>query len=330
MNRIYYSVFGPYILKFIELKNSLGYKYQDAGWALASFDHIAMEKDVFEIAVTKELADEYCRIRSNESDKTRYNRIQILSQFARYLSDLGFISYIPKLPQFKSTFTPYIFSRDQMQTIFKVCDELAPSPRNHNTTVYAIPVLIRLLYRTGIRISEALYLTCNDINLHDKYLVLRNCKNGKDRMVPLSDSLAKACEEYFMYRNQFPSIRKEKWFFIKPDGSQMNQGSAYRWFRRILFFANISHGGRGHGPRLHDLRHTFSVHSLVSMSESELDLYYALPILSTYLGHQSLDATDMYVRLTAEMYPDLIKKTSKICSSVFPVIDTNPGNDETN
>ena len=149
-------------------------------------------------------------------------------------------------------------------------------------------------------------------------------------MVPLSDSLAKACEEYFMYRNQFPSIRKENWFFIKPDGSQMNQGSAYRWFRRILFSANISHGGRGRGPRLHDLRHTFSVHSLVSMSESELDLYYALPILSTYLGHQSLDATDMYVRLTAEMYPDLIKKTSKICSSVFPVIDTNPGNDETN
>lgn len=78
------------------------------------------------------------------------------------------------------------------------------------------------------------------------------------------------------------------------------------------------------------IRHTFSVHSLVSMSESELDLYYALPILSTYLGHQSLDATDMYVRLTAEMYPDLIKKTSNICSSVFPVIDINPGNDETN
>jgi len=330
MNRIYYSVFGPYILKFLELKNSLGYKYQDAGWALASFDHIAMEKDVFDIAVTKELADEYCRKRSNESDKTRYNRIQILSQFARYLSDLVFRSYIPKLPQFKSTFTPYIFSRDQMQTIFKVCDELAPSPRNHNTTVYAIPILIRLLYSTGIRINEALYLTCNDINLHEKYLVLRNCKNGKDRMVPLSDSLAKACEEYFMYRNQFPSIRKENWFFIKPDGSQMNQGSAYRWFRRILFFANISHGGRGHGSRLHDLRHTFSVHSLVSMSESELDLYYALPILSTYLGHQSLDATDMYVRLTAEMYPDLIKKTSKICSSVFPIIDTNTGNDETN
>jgi len=78
------------------------------------------------------------------------------------------------------------------------------------------------------------------------------------------------------------------------------------------------------------LRHTFSVHSLAAMSESELDLYHSLPLLSNYLGHQSLEATDKYVRLTAEMYPDLIKKTSDIYSSVFPVIDINTEDDETN
>jgi len=330
MNRIYYSIYGPYILKFIRLKNSLGYKYTDAGYALASFDRLAFEKNVFEIALTKEISDEYCNKRPNESDKTRYNRIQILSQFAIFLNDLGFNTYIPKLPRYKGTYTPYIFSRREMQDIFKACDALTPSVRNRNTTVYTIPVLIRLLYGTGIRISEALYLTCDDVNLLAKYLVLRNTKNGKDRMVPLSDSLAKACDEYFMYRNLFPSVRKEKWFFIKPDGTQMNQGCVYKWFRKIIYYANISHGGRGHGPRLHDLRHTFCIHSLVSMSDSELDLYYSLPILSTYLGHQSLEATEMYVRLTAEMYPDLIKKTSNICSSMFPVIDTNTENYETN
>jgi integrase len=329
MNRCYYSVFGPYIVKFQELKKSLGYKYTHAGFAFSSFDRLALEKNVFEIAVTKELADEYSIKRPNESDKTRHARIQILSQFARFLCDLGFRSYIPKLPQFKSTYTPYIFSKDQMQEIFKASDELAPS-RNRNSVVYSIPVLIRLLYGTGIRISKALYLACNDINLHDKYMVLRNSKNGKDRMVPLSGSLASACEEYLMYRNQFPSIRKENRFFIKPDGSPVRQGPVYNWFRKILYTVNISHGGKGHGPRLHDLRHTFSVHSLATMSESELDLYHSLPLLSTYLGHQSLEATDKYVRLTAEMYPDLIKKTSDICSSVFPVIDTNTVDDETN
>ncbi|MHB9057062.1 MAG: tyrosine-type recombinase/integrase [Paludibacteraceae bacterium] len=330
MSRNYYSVFGPYIVQFIELKNSLGYKYKDVSCAFSSFDRIALEKNVSEITITKELTDEYCTKRPNESEKTRYNRIQILSVFARFLCELSFKSYIPKLPQVKSTFTPYIFSKDQMQAIFRVCDELAPSSRNHYSSVFAIPVLIRLLYGTGIRISEAMYLTCNDINLQDKYLILRNCKNGKDRMVPISDSLANACEEYLMYRNLSPSIKKENRFFIKQNGSPMCNYNAYKWFRKIIYTAKISHGGRGHGPRLHDLRHTFSVHSLASMSESELDLYYSLPLLSTYLGHQSLEATDNYVRLTAEMYPDLIKKTSDICSSVFPVINTNMEDDETN
>lgn len=330
MNRIYYSVYGPYLAQFIDLKNSLGYKYKDAGWALSSFDRLALEKDVSEIAITKELTDEYCIKRPNESEKTRYNRIQILSQFVRFLCDLGFRSYIPKLPRVKSSYTPYIFSRDQMQIIFRVCDELTPSCRNHNSSVLAIPVLIRLLYGTGIRISEALYLSCNDIDLNDKYLTLRNTKNGKDRVVPISDSLAEACKVYFMYRNLFSLIRKADRFFIKPDGSPLSIYTAYKWFRKILYTANISHGGRGHGPRLHDLRHTFSVHSFALMAKSGLDLYHSLPFLSTYLGHQSLEATDSYVRLTAEMYPDLIKKTSDICSSVFPVINTTTENDETN
>ncbi len=329
MNRYYYSVFGPHIVQFIELKHRLGYKYRYADYALSLFDHLALEKDVFEIEVTKELVDEYCKIRPNESAKTRYNRVQILSQFARFLCDLGFRSHIPKMPKFKSAFTPYIFSRDQIQTIFRVSDELAPT-RNRNSSVFVIPVLIRLLYGTGIRIGEALNLACNDINLHDKYLVLRNTKNGKDRMVPLSDSLSNVCKKYLMYRDLFPSLRKENRFFIKPDGSPMRCVSAYNWFRKILFVANISHGGRGHGPRLQDLRHTFSVHSLATMSDSELDLYYALPLLSTYLGHQSLEATEKYVRLTIEMYPDLIKKTSNICSSVFPLNDINKKNDEPN
>ena len=329
MNRYYYSVFGPYIVKFQELKKSLGYKYTHAGCALSSFDRLALEKNVYEIAVTKELADEYSIKTPNESDKTRHARVQILSQFARFLCDLGFRSYIPKLPKCKSTYIPYIFSRDQMLAIIKASDELVP-PRNRSSVIYSIPVLIRLLYGTGIRIGEALNLACNDINFHDKYIVLRNSKNGKDRLVPLSGSLASACEEYLMYMNQFPSIRKENRFFIKPDGSPVRQGPVYNWFRKILYTLNISHGGKGHGPRLHDLRHTFSVHSLATMSESELDLYHSLPLLSTYLGHQSLEATDKYVRLTAEMYPDLIKKTSDIYSSVFPVIDTNTVDDETN
>jgi site-specific recombinase XerD len=58
------------------------------------------------------------------------------------------------------------------------------------------------------------------------------------------------------------------------------------------------------------------------MAKSGLDLYYSLPLLSTFLGHKSLSATDQYVRLTAEMYPDMLKDEKSICVYVFPKINT--------
>jgi len=58
------------------------------------------------------------------------------------------------------------------------------------------------------------------------------------------------------------------------------------------------------------------------MAEFGMDLYCSLPILSTYLGHQSLQSTNSYVRLTAEIYPELLKDVDAICLNVFPNIDT--------
>lgn len=328
MTRTYYSIYGPLILKFIELKNSLGYQYKDAGWALSLLDSLAQKKDIVKIGVTKEFADEYSLKKPNESEKTRYNRIQIFSQFVQFLCDLGIRSCKPRLPKHVSTFVPYIFSTNQIHSMFTVCDGLSPSCRNRNSTVFVIPFLIRLLYGTGMRINEALHLSCSDINTEENYLILRKTKNGKDRIVPITSSLAKVCNEYLIYRALFPGFEKTNRVFIRPDGVPLSLYTAYRWFRRIIWDAKISHGGRGKGSRLHDLRHTFSVHSLALMAREGLDLYHSLPLLSTYLGHQSLEATDGYVRLTAEMYPDLIKKTTDISAGIFPIIDINQKDDE--
>jgi len=65
---------------------------------------------------------------------------------------------------------------------------------------------------------------------------------------------------------------------------------------------------------------------MAAMSESGLDLYYSLPILSEYLGHQSLEATEKYVRLTSEMYPGILRDANRICSYVFPEIQENEDN----
>ena len=70
--------------------------------------------------------------------------------------------------------------------------------------------------------------------------------------------------------------------------------------------------------RLYFWRHTFAVYSIKAMTDKGMDIYCALPILSTYLGHSSVSATSQYVRLTQDMFPDVIEKASAIASFVIP------------
>ncbi|NLC25026.1 MAG: tyrosine-type recombinase/integrase [Fastidiosipila sp.] len=164
-------------------------------------------------------------------------------------------------------------------------------------------------------------LKVKDVNLKEHFLVILNSKNGKERLVPFTDTVADACRQYreSLTLNQEP----DDYFFVKRNGCKCRSKTIYEGFRKILRNSGIPHGGKGLGPRLHDIRHTFAVHSMVTMAKSGLDLYYSLPILSDYLGHQSLEATDKYVRLTSEMYPGLLNDADTICSYAFPEVAVN-------
>ena len=116
---------------------------------------------------------------------------------------------------------------------------------------------------------------------------------------------------------------KSDYFFLKHNGQPCGTQAIRNWFTKALEAAEMTHKGRVQKgvkspPRLHDLRHTFAVTALASMAQAGLDLYVSLPILSNYLGHQSIGATDHYVRLTQSYYPDLLQKADTLCIDVFP------------
>jgi len=318
MSKHLYSIYGPSIKDFLSLKRSLGFKYQAGEYELGKLDKIASDREENTIGITKEFADAVCTKGLNESEKSRNNRIQVVRQFAFFLTDTGYLSYIPKLPPFKSSYTPYIFTKEEVLRFFNVCDQIKTANLNPRTGMFFIPVLFRILYATGIRISEAMSLSLNDVNIENNHLKVRDSKNGKERVIPFSESVSLALKDYLKYRSQRPVLKGIDHLFVHPGGGISTSDLPYKWFRKILFRSGISHAGRGGGPRMHDFRHTFSVHSLVAMCEKGVDLYYSLPILSTYLGHQSLTATDKYVRLTAEMYPSLIENVNKMCPHIFP------------
>lgn len=321
------GTYAPYIEQLIVLKQKLGYKYTSAQELLYRFDRFTIEKAETSPGVTKELSDAWCERIGVESDKYRQSRIRILIQLSSLMNDIGVHSYIPTFPQVKErTFVPYIYSRTEVAAIFKACDEILISRRLMNCYIFILPALFRLLYGTGLRINEALSLLDDDINLEQNYLIVRDSKSNKERLIPISESLSLVCKEYLQYRDMMSLKREKNYFFVSLNGSKCKSGVVYGWFRRILLDAGIPYRGNHQGPRIHDLRHTFAVHSLAKMAEEGIDLYCSLPYLSTYLGHQSIRATNGYVRLTAEMYPELLKNINTVCLNVFPKIEYHESN----
>ena len=318
-NKCFIGIYADHIKQFIELKHSLGFKYNTEERILVRFDRLTVERCEKKIGITKELSEAWCMKRDNESYTNQYNRNVVLNQFSLYLSQVGIPSRTFHIRKQKKTFIPHIYTQREMGEIFNACDGLRCDRRRMNTSYMVMPSLIRLLYGTGIRIGEALCLKVKDVNLQDNFLILRDTKNGKERITPFSKSLSSVLQEYGLYRDKMPLVRtKNSFFFIQLNGKPCISHSIYIRFQYILRQANISFIGGHRGPRIHDLRHTFAVHSLAMMADGGMDIYCSLPILSTYLGHQSLEATNQYVRLTAEQYPNLIKETGDIYFNIFP------------
>lgn len=325
----YQSVLAPYIRDFIHLKEASGCNYLRGKWILKEIDQFFWGNNVIQPVITRDLVQRWRKTRINDSPATIYSKFSILAQLARYMSRQGCNCFIPRLPEAsrsKGNFTPYIFTSKQIEQLLQSSDRLRMYDRHMNTTLFCIPTILRLLYSTGLRISEALSIKNADVKLAKGYILIRKTKNGSERIVPVNDSLQRVFQQYLSYRDRMPisNVSSPKsFFFIKGDGTYCCAQSIYGWFRKLMAECDIPYLGNHRGPRVHDLRHTFAVHAMIQMAQNGQDLYSSLPVISTCLGHKSLFATEQYVRLTGEMYPELIRQCSPINAFVYPKISTD-------
>ncbi len=247
-------------------------------------------------------------------------RIRLIRNLTQYMNECG--CAVPFrfhcISQGTSNFTPYIFTKEELERFFTAVDQNTPkvsvSPLRH----LIMPVLFRLLYACGLRVSEATHLRTRDVDLRQGTLILRNTKGGKERMVGISDSMLTRMKDY-RNRTEINSVRSE-YFFPAPDTGFYDTSMIYSYFRKYLQAAGIPHRGRGAGPRMHDLRHTFSVHVLNKWSLEGKDLYTCLPILSTYLGHSNIYITEEYLRLVPDSYNNLTKSFEQNFADIFPEV----------
>jgi integrase len=133
----------------------------------------------------------------------------------------------------------------------------------------------------------------------------------------MSAEMAELCRQYA----RIVDLSRSKYFFFYTTGcASISMNNLNQNFRRFLYRAGISHGGKGKGPRIYDFRHTYAVNCLKRFAESGTDMNRYHQILKTYMGHSHFKDTAYYLRLTKDMFPDIRKKLENRYGDMLPMI----------
>jgi integrase/recombinase XerD len=237
-------------------------------------------------------------------------KCEVLSGFYRFLIARGYVtaSPLPKIvPIPPPRFVPYIYSHDELRRLLEAtipCD----NPRN-KIAPHTLRTLILLLYGAGLRISETLAFTLNDVDFSAEMIQIRESKSYKTRLVPLGPDLVKVLTTYATRRKREHLSRSDATFLISRAGRPIKRATAEKMFSRLRVRAGVlrSDGAR-YQPRLHDLRHAFAVHRVISWYRQGADVQRLLPQLTTYLGHVHIVSTQRYLTMTPELLTEASKR----------------------
>jgi len=316
-NYQFQSGLAELIPAFLDEKHRLGYKYEREYFELMNLDRFSLDYDC-KNCLPEELVLAWTKQQPHQSATTARSKINIARELAKFMSRNGFEAYLyPECMTPKQTHehTPYIFTHEEIQRLFTTLDQMRPvveSPKKH----IIFPLLFRLLYCCGLRISEALNLKVSDVDANNGVLMIRDAKAYTDRLIPMDDSLTERCMWY--KQNILLTALPEQYFFPSTDGLSYHVFTIRLAFRNLLWKSGISYGGRLVGPRLHDIRHTFAVHSLQKAVTAGKDAQEVIPLLAVYLGHKTYKGTNRYLHLTAEMFPEILEQMETACGRLIP------------
>ena len=306
--------FAPMCELFVAQKRASGLLYFTRAKLLRQFDTFCTAYDVQDYTITEEIAQGWYQRRPNEKDSSRRDRVQVLQHFPEFLCCQGHPSYLfPVLPKRGENHEPYVFTKAELHRLFARLDQLEPS--NYSTGHLVFPILFRSLYGCGLRISEALNLKKEDVDIREGILHIWQGKNNRERLLPVSNSLHQMLMHYMAVAHA--ETDSETPFFYTKTFAPYSRSAVHNQFKGFLWDIGITYRGKDFGPRLHDLRHTMACHNIQVWAESGIPISSRLPILSKYLGHKSVAATQWYLRLSSEIYPHIREICEKELSEFY-------------
>jgi integrase len=237
-------------------------------------------------------------------NNTWSHRLDMVRRFAFWLAEHDDQTEVPSSQLVTGRYrrrVPFIYAPIQIAEIVAEAGRL-PSPYGLRAAIWQ--TLFGLIAVTGMRVNEALSLERDDVDLDCALLTLRNTKNGKDRQLPINEDTAHRLVEYARKRDRLVTQDSSR-FFIQEDGQHAKDCAARYNFAQVSKNLGIrspqAFNRHGHGPRIHDLRHTFAVHTILDWFRDSRDIEAEMYKLSTYLGHSEPKHTFWYIEAVPEL-----------------------------
>ena len=275
-------------------------------------------------AIPEPVIESWIRDISNGiSINTSSQHVHYIRQLLLFLVGSGYPCFIPRTVVTHDTYVPYLYSDDDIEKIFMAADSMTfPRAVKNRFAEKEMPLILRLLFCCGLRISEALHIKVGDIDFERNLIVLRVTKKYKQRLVPYGDSLA---EIIFRYCAGMGTLDDpEAYLFPAEDRySHISASSVGNYYRAIREKAGISNKGyvkNGRGACLHCFRHAFVLRSFDKNERGGIKASESVPFLSTYLGHDSLYETEKYLKYSGSYFEDTLTKFGDFSEELFPEV----------
>lgn len=297
------SALSEALSEYVATTRALGIQLRWPALSLRRFvDFLEREGAEF---ITSDLAVRWATEPVGVQAATWARRLSIVRRFAIWMHATDPRTQIPPqrlLPARHRRKPPYIFSDREIRDLMAAA-ALLPSPSGLRSLSYV--TLIGLLSATGLRPGEAVALDDADVDLQNG--VLRVCwtKFRKSRFVPVEESTRDALADYAKQRDELLPQREIAAFLVSEHGSRLSPLAARRTFAKLSGIVGLrptaKRGRIGRGPRLQDLRHTFTTWKLIEWYRAGLDVGRMMPGLSTYLGHSHVQSTYWYIEAVPEL-----------------------------
>lgn len=299
---------------YLALRHRLGHKLADATLQLPRF--VAWMDHNGHPTITVDVALAWAQERDTPPGSTiGPRRLMAVRGFARYLAGIDPATEVPPvglLPVRKRWRPPFIYTPADLDRLLAAARSLDP-PRRAAT----YETLFGLLAVTGMRVGETIRLDCSDLDADQAVIHIRESKFGKSRLVPVHPSTMAKLQAYVGGRGEYRPVDGNDSLFVSLTGKRLIYESVFEVFAQLRTTTGIG-AGSSSLPRIHDLRHTFAVSTLLDWYRDGGDVAARIPRLTAYLGHHDPRSTYWYLSAAPQLLAVAAQRLEPVISQVVP------------